>query len=229
MPTPLFKCRDICKQYSDASNTLQILNNVNLSIVAGEKVAILGASGSGKSTLLHILGTLDSPDSGDVFYNDESLFSKSKKQQAMFRNAELGFVYQFHHLLPEFSAAENVAMPLFIKGDNRKEATQKAVDLLAKVGLQDREHHRPHQLSGGERQRVAIARALINRPAMIFADEPTGNLDDKNTESIYELISDINEEFKTSFLLVTHDVQLANKMDRIVYLENGHLRELEKD
>ncbi|MFQ3249676.1 MAG: lipoprotein-releasing system ATP-binding protein [Glaciecola sp.] len=229
MPTPLFKCQNICKQYSDASNTLQILNNVNLSIVAGEKVAILGASGSGKSTLLHILGTLDRPDSGDVFYKDESLFTRSKKQQAKFRNSELGFVYQFHHLLPEFSAAENVAMPLFIKGDNRKGALDRAAKLLARVGLQDREHHRPHQLSGGERQRVAIARALINQPAMIFADEPTGNLDDKNTESIYDLISDINEEFKTSFLLVTHDVQLAKKMDRIVYLENGHLRELEKD
>lgn len=228
MPSPLFKCENICKQYSDASNTLQILNNVNFSISAGEKVAILGASGSGKSTLLHILGTLDSPDSGDVFYKNQSLFKKSKKQQAMFRNAELGFVYQFHHLLPEFSAAENVAMPLFIKGDNHQKALKKATDLLARVGLQDREKHRPHQLSGGERQRVAIARALINNPAMIFADEPTGNLDDTNTASIYELISDINEEFKTSFLLVTHDVQLANKMDRIMYLENGQLRMLEK-
>jgi lipoprotein-releasing system ATP-binding protein len=229
MLSPLFKCENICKQYSDASNTLQILNNVNFSILAGEKVAILGASGSGKSTLLHILGTLDNPDSGDVFYNDRSLFSKSKKQQALFRNTELGFVYQFHHLLPEFSAAENVAMPLFIKGDNQQKSLIKAKDLLAKVGLQDRQEHRPHQLSGGERQRVAIARALINQPAMIFADEPTGNLDDKNTASIYELISDINKEFKTSFLLVTHDVQLAKKMDRIMYLENGQLRMLEKD
>jgi lipoprotein-releasing system ATP-binding protein len=229
MSSPLFKCQNICKQYSDASNTLQILNKVNLSIQAGEKVAILGASGSGKSTLLHILGTLDSPDSGDVYYKDESLFTKSKKQQALFRNSELGFVYQFHHLLPEFSAAENVAMPLFIKGDNRNKALGKAAKLLARVGLQDRESHRPHQLSGGERQRVAIARALINQPAMIFADEPTGNLDDKNTASIYDLISDINQEFKTSFLLVTHDVQLAKKMDRIVYLERGQLRELEKE
>ncbi len=229
MPSPLFKCENICKQYSDANNTLQILNNVNFSISAGEKVAILGASGSGKSTLLHILGTLDSPDSGDVFYNEESLFTKSKKQQALFRNAELGFVYQFHHLLPEFSAAENVAMPLFIKGDNRQKSLVKAKDLLARVGLQDREQHRPHQLSGGERQRVAIARALINQPAMIFADEPTGNLDDKNTASIYALISDINEEFKTSFLLVTHDLLLAKKMDRIMYLENGQLRLMEKD
>jgi len=228
MPSPLFKCENICKQYSDANNTLQILNNVNFSISAGEKVAILGASGSGKSTLLHILGTLDSPDSGDVFYNEESLFTKPKKQQALFRNAELGFVYQFHHLLPEFSAAENVAMPLFIKGDNRQKSLVKAKDLLARVGLQDREQHRPHQLSGGERQRVAIARALINQPAMIFADEPTGNLDDKNTASIYALISDINEEFKTSFLLVTHDLLLAKKMDRIMYLENGQLRLMEK-
>lgn len=223
MSAPLFKCQNISKQYSDASNTLHILNNVNLSIDSGEKVAILGASGSGKSTLLHILGTLDSPDSGDVFYKEQSLFSKSKKQQAKFRNSELGFVYQFHHLLPEFSAAENVAMPLFIKGDNRKKALIKATDLLAKVGLANREHHRPHQLSGGERQRVAIARALINKPAMIFADEPTGNLDDKNTDAIYELISEINKEFKTSFLLVTHDVKLANKMDRILRLEKGQL------
>jgi len=224
MPSPLFKCENICKQYSDASNTLQILNNVNFSISAGETVAILGASGSGKSTLLHILGTLDSPDSGDVFYNQQSLFTKSKRQQALFRNAELGFVYQFHHLLPEFSAAENVAMPLFIKGDNRQKSLIRAKELLARVGLQDREQHRPHQLSGGERQRVAIARALINQPAMIFADEPTGNLDDKNTASIYDLINDINKEFKTSFLLVTHDLQLAKKMDRIMYLENGQLR-----
>lgn len=229
MPSPLFKCENICKQYSDASNTLQILNNVNFSISAGETVAILGASGSGKSTLLHILGTLDSPDSGDVFYNEQSLFTKSKRQQALFRNAELGFVYQFHHLLPEFSAAENVAMPLFIKGDNRQKSLVRAKELLARVGLQDRERHRPHQLSGGERQRVAIARALINQPAMIFADEPTGNLDDKNTASIYDLISDINKEFKTSFLLVTHDLQLAKKMDRIMYLENGQLRLMEKN
>lgn len=228
MSAPLFKCQNICKQYSDASNTLHILNDVNLSIDAGEKVAILGASGSGKSTLLHILGTLDTPDSGDVFYKEQSLFSKSKKQQAKFRNAELGFVYQFHHLLPEFSAAENVAMPLFIKGDNRKESLRKAADILSKVGLSDREHHRPHQLSGGERQRVAIARALINQPAMIFADEPTGNLDDKNTDAIYELISEINKEFKTSFLLVTHDVKLANKMDKILHLENGQLSLLSK-
>ena len=227
MASPLFKCENICKQYSDASNTLQILNNVNFYISAGETVAILGASGSGKSTLLHILGTLDTPDSGDVFYKEQSLFTKSKRQQALFRNAELGFVYQFHHLLPEFSAAENVAMPLFIKGDNRKKSLVKAKELLARVGLQDREQHRPHQLSGGERQRVAIARALINQPAMIFADEPTGNLDDKNTASIYDLIKDINKEFKTSFLLVTHDLQLAKKMDRIMYLENGQLRLME--
>jgi lipoprotein-releasing system ATP-binding protein len=229
MPSPLFKCENICKQYSDASNTLQILNNVNFYISAGETVAILGASGSGKSTLLHILGTLDTPDSGDVFYKEQSLFTKSKRQQALFRNAELGFVYQFHHLLPEFSAAENVAMPLFIKGDNRKKSLVRAKELLARVGLQDREQHRPHQLSGGERQRVAIARALINQPAMIFADEPTGNLDDKNTASIYDLISDINKEFKTSFLLVTHDLQLAKKMDRIMYLENGQLRLMENN
>lgn len=229
MPSPLFKCKNICKQYSDASSTLQILNNVNFSISAGETVAILGASGSGKSTLLHILGTLDNPDSGDVFYNEQSLFTKSKRQQALFRNAELGFVYQFHHLLPEFSAAENVAMPLFIKGDNRQKSLIRAKELLARVGLQEREHHRPHQLSGGERQRVAIARALINKPAMIFADEPTGNLDDKNTASIYDLISDINKEFQTSFLLVTHDLQLAKKMDRIMYLENGQLRLMEKN
>lgn len=228
MSSPLFKCQNICKQYSDASNTLQILNNVNLSIVAGEKVAILGASGSGKSTLLHILGTLDNPDSGDVFYKDQALFTKSKREQAQFRNAELGFVYQFHHLLPEFSAAENVAMPLFIKGENRKTALAKAAKLLARVGLEDREQHRPHQLSGGERQRVAIARALVNQPAMIFADEPTGNLDDKNTAAIYALINDISQEFKTAFILVTHDVALANKMDRVVYLERGQLREMDK-
>jgi lipoprotein-releasing system ATP-binding protein len=229
MSSPLIKCKNICKQYSDANQTLHILNNVNMSISQGEKVAILGASGSGKSTLLHILGTLDSPDSGDVFYKEKSLFLKSKKQQAKFRNAELGFVYQFHHLLPEFSAAENVAMPLFIKGDNRKYALEQATELLKKVGLKDRESHRPHQLSGGERQRVAIARALVNKPAMIFADEPTGNLDDRNTDAIYQLISDINSEYKTSFLLVTHDVKLANKMDTIMRLENGQLSAVNKD
>lgn len=229
MSSPLFKCQNICKQYSDANQTLHILNNVSLSIAEGEKVAILGASGSGKSTLLHILGTLARPDSGDVFYKDESLFSKSKKQQAKFRNTELGFVYQFHHLLPEFSAAENVAMPLFIKGDNRSEALEKAAVLLNKVGLKERESHRPHQLSGGERQRVAIARALVNKPAMIFADEPTGNLDDRNTESIYQLINEINKEFATAFVLVTHDVKLASKMDTVMRLENGQLNALSKD
>lgn len=228
MTDSLFRCEKINKHYSDANQDLQILRDVDFSISAGEKVAILGASGSGKSTLLHILGTLDQPDSGEVFYQNDALFAKSKKQQAKFRNSELGFVYQFHHLLPEFTAAENVAMPLFIKGENKKKALQIANELLARVGLEGRVDHKPNQLSGGERQRVAIARALVNNPKMIFADEPTGNLDDKNTESIYALIKDINKEFATAFLLVTHDERLAKKMDRTLRLVKGKLLPDEK-
>jgi lipoprotein-releasing system ATP-binding protein len=228
MTDSLFRCEKINKHYSDANQDLQILRDVDFSISPGEKVAILGASGSGKSTLLHILGTLDQPDSGEVFYQNQALFAKSKKQQAKFRNSELGFVYQFHHLLPEFTAAENVAMPLFIKGDNKKQSLKHATELLARVGLEDRVEHKPNQLSGGERQRVAIARALVNQPKMIFADEPTGNLDDKNTESIYSLIEDINKEFATAFLLVTHDERLAKKMDRTLRLVKGKLLPDEK-
>ncbi|MBF7072929.1 ABC transporter ATP-binding protein [Glaciecola sp. MH2013] len=224
----LFNAQKISKCYRDASNTLDILKSVDLSISKSEKVAILGASGSGKSTLLHILGTLDQPDSGEVYFKQEALFQKSKKQQAQFRNRELGFVYQFHHLLPEFNAEENVAMPLFIQGQGNKVALSKARDLLDRVGLAQRCQHQPHQLSGGERQRVAIARALVSNPSMIFADEPTGNLDDENTELIYQLIEDINKEFATSFLLVTHDIALAHKMDRVLRLEKGSLCQVTK-
>jgi lipoprotein-releasing system ATP-binding protein len=223
MSDTLFSAKGISKRYSDASNTLDILKSVDITIKASEKVAILGASGSGKSTLLHILGTLDYPDEGEVYYQNQALFAKSKRQQAKFRNEELGFVYQFHHLLPEFSAEENVAMPLFIKGVSERAALDEARSLLERVGLENRYKHYPHQLSGGERQRVAIARALIAKPSMIFADEPTGNLDDTNTDLIYELIETINKEFQTSFLLVTHDVNLAHKMDRVLRLEMGKL------
>lgn len=221
MKNTLLNAEHICKSYNDANDTVDILKNVNLSIFEHEKLAILGASGSGKSTLLHIIGTLDKPDSGTVNFKGESLSSLSNKQQASFRNQHLGFVYQFHHLLPEFNAVENVAMPKLIGGEDRALAFKTASDLLDRVGLSHRLKNKPHQLSGGERQRVAIARALVNKPSIIMADEPTGNLDSESSDSIIALIHDINKSEGTCFVIVTHDHQLAKQMDRTLTLVNG--------
>lgn len=222
MKSPLLVGKNIVKSYLEAHSSVDILHAVNIEVHAGETLAILGASGSGKSTLLHILGTLDKPNSGDVLFNGSSLLTLSKKQQAAFRNRELGFVYQFHHLLPEFSATENVAMPKLIAGVGKKEAYVAAQKLLERVGLSHRFAHKPNQLSGGERQRVAIARAMINQPSIIMADEPTGNLDSEASGDILSLINDINQCDNTCFIIVTHDHALANKMQRTLTLVHGN-------
>jgi lipoprotein-releasing system ATP-binding protein len=222
MTRPLLVGKKIVKSYIDAGEKVEILQGVDVHIDEGETLAILGASGSGKSTLLHILGTVDTPDGGVVTYQGNTLSEYSSQEQAKFRNAELGFVYQFHHLLPEFSATENVAMPQLIAGISKKQAYDKASALLERVGLGHRQKHQPSQLSGGERQRVAIARAMINQPSIIMADEPTGNLDKESSDEILALIKNINETDKTSFVIVTHDQMLANKMDRTLTLVNGN-------
>jgi lipoprotein-releasing system ATP-binding protein len=219
----LLKCTNLTKEYSDGQNSVKVLKSVNFSIKKAEQIAIVGSSGSGKSTLLHLLGALDKPTSGQVTFEQQDIFSFSSNQQAKFRNQSLGFVYQFHHLLPEFSALENVAMPLLIAKKPINQANEMAMAMLDKVGLSHRYRHKPAELSGGERQRVAIARALVTQPKLILADEPTGNLDQKTGESIYELLSDLREQMHTSFVVVTHDTQLANRLDRSLNLLDGCL------
>ena len=219
----LLRCTNLSKEYSDAENTVKVLKNVNFVINTAEQVAIVGSSGSGKSTLLHLLGALDKPTSGEVSFQQQDIFSFNSNQQANFRNQSLGFVYQFHHLLPEFSALENVAMPLMIANKPLKLANEMALSMLDKVGLSHRYSHKPAKLSGGERQRVAIARALVTQPKLILADEPTGNLDQKTGESIYQLLSDLRKQMQTSFVVVTHDTQLAKRVDRSLNLIDGQL------
>jgi lipoprotein-releasing system ATP-binding protein len=220
----LLSCVDLCKKYKEGENSVNVLKKVNISIKIAEQVAIVGSSGSGKSTLLHLLGALDKPTSGRVMFEQQDIFAFSEKQQALFRNQSLGFVYQAHHLLPEFTALENVAMPLLIARLPVKQAQLQAVEMLTKVGLQQRAEHKPAELSGGERQRVAIARALVNQPKLVLADEPTGNLDHKTGEGIYQLLSDLREQMQTSFVVVTHDIELANKLDRSLNLVDGVLQ-----
>ena len=219
----LLTCTGLSKEYSDGQNSVRVLNKLNFSIKKAEQVAIVGSSGSGKSTLLHLLGALDTPSEGYVLFEGNNIYEFSNRQQAQFRNQSLGFVYQFHHLLPEFNALENVAMPLLIAKTPLKKANQMATDMLEKVGLSKRETHKPAELSGGERQRVAIARALVTQPKLILADEPTGNLDQKTGESIYQLLSDLREQMQTSFVVVTHDTQLASRLDRSLNLVDGTL------
>jgi lipoprotein-releasing system ATP-binding protein len=221
----LIRCVDLCKNYQGEAETIEVLKNVNFSVDVAEHVALLGSSGSGKSTLLHMLGALDKPTSGQVLFNDNNVFDFSEKKQAAFRNASLGFVYQFHHLLPEFNALENVAMPLMIGGQPKNQAHARAEELLKLVGLGHRFTHKPMALSGGERQRVAIARALVSNPQLVLADEPTGNLDHKTGEAILELINQLKEQLNTSFIIVTHDIALANRLDRVLQLTEGHLTE----
>ncbi|MDP0188144.1 lipoprotein-releasing ABC transporter ATP-binding protein LolD [Glaesserella parasuis] len=221
----LLRCENISKFYQEGENATQVLKNVSFSMNAGELVAIVGSSGSGKSTLLHTLGGLDQPSDGEVFIKGQSLQKLSSNALAKLRNQHLGFVYQFHHLMADFSALENVMMPMLIGQQSKTEAKDRAEKMLQAVGLAHRITHRPSALSGGERQRVAIARALVNNPALVLADEPTGNLDQKTTESIFELIQRLNQEQQIAFLLVTHDLNLAHKLNRRLIMQDGVLRE----
>ncbi|WDT87757.1 lipoprotein-releasing ABC transporter ATP-binding protein LolD [Alteromonas sp. 009811495] len=216
-------CRNIHKTYNEGSTATPVLHDVSLSIKAGEHVAILGSSGSGKSTLLHILGGLDKPTRGEVEFKGHKLHTLSPNALAKLRNDEMGFIYQFHHLLGEFSALENVAMPLRIRGLSAKAAQEKAQVLLNEVGLSHRQARLPSAMSGGERQRVAIARALVTEPSVVLADEPTGNLDDSTGEQIYQLLTSLSEKKKTAFVVVTHDIALASKMDRVLKIKDGQL------
>ena len=219
----LLQCDKLCKRYQEGKVQTDVLHDVSFSINTGELMAIVGSSGSGKSTLLHLLGGLDTPTSGDVIFNGKPMSSMSSSVKAELRNRELGFIYQFHHLLPDFTAMENVAMPLLIAKKNTDETKQRALEMLKAVGLDHRSNHRPSELSGGERQRVAIARALVNNPRLVLADEPTGNLDARNADSIFELLGELNVRQGTAFLVVTHDLQLASRMSRQLEMRDGRL------
>jgi lipoprotein-releasing system ATP-binding protein len=217
------QCRHVSKSYVQGSARIDVLQGVDLEIGAAERVAILGRSGSGKSTLLHILGGLADGDAGEVWVAGSCVTKMSSSARARFRNRKLGFVYQLHHLLPEFSALENVAMPLLLGSERPAEASARAAEMLAAVGLADRDSHRPNQLSGGERQRVAIARALVASPALVLADEPTGNLDRESAEGVFRLMVDLADQVGTAFIVVTHDEALAQSLGRRLYLIDGRL------
>ena len=223
---PILECSGLYKSFTEAGTLVQVLNDINLTVAAGETIAIVGASGSGKSTFLHLLGGLDRPTQGSVQLCGQPLAGLSEKAIGVLRNRSLGFVYQFHHLLPEFSALENVAMPLLIRGESHTSALSDASQLLEKVGLRAREHHKPGELSGGERQRTAVARALVGQPDCILADEPTGNLDYETANSVQELFFTLNSEFGTSLVMATHDLGLARKLDHTYKLANGTLQNI---
>lgn len=224
MTSPVLDCRNVVRRFNEGASTLVVLHGVNLQVQPAERVAIIGASGSGKTTLLQIMGGLDEPDEGEVFINGEAMHGTNEAAKGDLRNRNVGFVYQFHHLLPEFTAAENVAMPLMIRGEPRAAAIEKASELLGRVGLGERLNHKPGELSGGERQRAAVARALITRPQLVLADEPTGNLDSGNGGHVLKLMLELNEELRTSLVIVTHDHSIAAQMDRILVLEDGTLK-----
>ena len=225
MTEPVLECKNVVREFREGSSTLRVLRGVDLAIAPAERVAIIGASGSGKTTLLQIMGGLDEPTSGEVYVHGEPMHDTSEAAKGELRNRYIGFVYQFHHLLPEFTAAENVAMPLLIRRESRAEALDKAGELLGRVGLGERLTHKPGELSGGERQRAAVARALIARPQLVLADEPTGNLDAGNGAHVLRLMLELNEELRTSLVVVTHDHSIADRMDRILVLEEGVLRD----
>jgi lipoprotein-releasing system ATP-binding protein len=221
----VLRANGVAKTYAEGDLRTEVLRDVSFALQRGKTLAIVGASGSGKSTLLHILGGLDTTTGGDVEVEGRALSKLSDRERGLMRNQSLGFVYQFHHLLPEFTALENVAMPLLIRGTAIGAASRQAADLLDRVGLSKRLQHKPGELSGGERQRCAVARALVTRPACVLADEPTGNLDEKNAAQVYALMLELNREISTSFVLVTHDVGLARRMDDVFELHDGALRE----
>ncbi|MCP0914447.1 MULTISPECIES: lipoprotein-releasing ABC transporter ATP-binding protein LolD [Legionella] len=214
------------KTYRDGQVSVAVLQDVNFSVEKGARIAIVGPSGSGKSTLLHLLGGLDKPSGGQVSIEGVDWQSLSEKQRCQTRNKNLGFIYQFHHLLPEFTALENVAMPLLLAGEPTEKARAQARMILAEVGLAAREQHKPSQLSGGERQRVAIARALVHKPQCVFADEPTGNLDHATALKVFDLMLDLNQRLHTALVIVTHDMELAKRMDKILTLQEGQLLQL---
>ena len=221
---PVLECSGVIRRFNEGPSMLEVLSGVDLRVMPAERIAIIGASGSGKTTLLQILGGLDDPNEGTVQVVGEHLQGQNERAKGEIRNRHIGFVYQFHHLLPEFSAEENVAMPLMIRGDKRPDAIRQAGELLAKVGLGERLTHKPGELSGGERQRAAVARALITRPKLVLADEPTGNLDAGNGKHVLSLMLELNRELETSLVIVTHDRTIAQQMDRILVLEDGRLR-----
>ena len=223
MSNPIIHCTNLCKSYHDGQMSVDVLKGVDFTVHQGDRIAIVGPSGSGKSTLLHLLGGLDKPTSGQVFQQGVDWQSLSEKRRCQLRNKYLGFIYQFHHLLPEFTALENVAMPLLLAGLNTEEARARAAQMLDHVALSGRMTHKPSQLSGGERQRVAIARALVTEPQCVFADEPTGNLDHATALKIFELMLSLNEELNIALVIVTHDSQLAERMDKVMSLKVGGL------
>ncbi len=215
----MLKAEHITKKYG----SLQVLKGVDIEIHKGEIVSIVGSSGAGKSTLLHILGTLDRPDDGAIWLNGQRIDTLSGKKLAAFRNTHIGFVFQFHHLLPEFSALENVCIPAWIAGQKKKDTAARAIELLTTLGLAGRMENKPQQLSGGEQQRVAVARALINNPSIVFADEPTGNLDSTNAKELHDLFVQLRNDFKQTFLIVTHNEELAGMSDRTLHMKDGRI------
>ncbi|MDA8755855.1 ABC transporter ATP-binding protein [Candidatus Pseudothioglobus singularis] len=222
----IIECRSLCFSYSEGENKTTVLDNLNFEVKPGEKVAIIGQSGCGKSTLLNLIAGLDKSSTGDVLINNSNIAKLNEKDRTELRSKNLGFVYQFHHLLNDFSSLYNVSLPLLIKGIDKRKAVKLAEDILKKVGLEKRLKHKPSQLSGGERQRVAIARAMISEPACLLADEPTGNLDANNAKDVLDLIVELNDSKRTALLIVTHDLSIANMMDRKLELKNQRLIEV---
>ena len=217
----LLRVQDLCKAYTNNGTVTEVLNKVNVTIRTGDMLAIIGPSGAGKSTLLHILGTLDHPTGGHVLYRETDIFLRTPQELARFRNKRIGFIFQFHHLLPEFTAYENTCMPAIIAGDDSRQYREKARDLLERIGLGNRMHHKPGELSGGEQQRVAVARALIMNPELVLADEPTGNLDSHTGGAVFDLLLELNAQMRTTLIIVTHNEEFARRMPRCITLRDG--------